>query len=180
MTKRPEVIGLALALALVEAVAAGARQEPATGQLPRDEARERNLRAYTELLRSDIRTQKIAAVSQLMELTDAQDAVFWPIYREYEHDLRQLNDDRLALIERYAEEYATLTPASLNDLVVKALDLDAKRAALRQQYYTRLKAVLPVPAAAKAVQIEYQFQLLVDLQVAASLPVIEKAGEGAR
>ena len=41
-----------------------------------------NLRAYVELLRSDVRAQKVAILTELMELNEAQDTGFWPIYRE--------------------------------------------------------------------------------------------------
>jgi hypothetical protein len=144
-----------------------------SAQLPRSDARERNLRAYVELLRSDLRTQKVAVLTELMQLTDAEDAAFWPIYRDYEVELARLNDDRLRLIETYATAYTNLTPATANDLMVKALDLEAKRTALKQKYYTKLKTALSPVTAAKAVQIENQIQLLVDLQVAASLPVVQ-------
>ena len=70
-----------------------------------EEARERNLRAYVELLRSDLRTQKVAVITEMMQFTEAEDAAFWPIYREYELELSRLNDERLAAIETYAKIY---------------------------------------------------------------------------
>lgn len=142
-------------------------------QVPRTEARERNLRAYVELLRSDLRTQKVAVITELMQFSDADDRAFWPIYREYEVQLSRLNDDRLRLIENYADAYTKLTPTTANDLMVKALDLEAQRAALKQKYYGKLKTALSPITAAKAVQIENQIQLLIDLQVAASLPLVQ-------
>ena len=42
-----------------------AASQPAA-QLPRTEARERNLRAYVEILRSDLRTQKVAVITELI------------------------------------------------------------------------------------------------------------------
>jgi hypothetical protein len=48
------------------------------------ETKDLNLRAYVELLRSDIRGQKVAIITELMEFTEAEDAAFWPIYRDYE------------------------------------------------------------------------------------------------
>ena len=46
------------------------------------EAVDINLGAYVELLRSDVRSQKIAILTQLMELTEAEDKAFWPLYRD--------------------------------------------------------------------------------------------------
>jgi hypothetical protein len=146
---------------------------PAVEQVPRTEARDRNLRAYVELLRSDLRTQKVAVITELMQFTEADDAAFWPIYREYELDLSRLNDGRLRLIESYSQSYTKLTAATANDLMVKALDLEAQRTTLKQKYYGKLKTALSPITAAKAVQIENQIQLLLDLQVAASLPLVQ-------
>jgi hypothetical protein len=150
-----------------------AEQTQTVEPLPRGEARERNLRAYTKLLRSDLRAQKVAVITEMMQLTDAEDAAFWPIYREYELELSRVYDERLATIEAYAEAYSHLTAAAADDIAVKALDQDARRVALKQKYYTKLKTALSPVRAAKALQIENQIQLLIDLQVAASLPVVQ-------
>jgi hypothetical protein len=148
-------------------------QQNAVKAVPKDEARERNLRAYTELLRSDLRTQKVALITELMQFTDSQDEKFWPVYREYENEVRRLNDDRLKNLQSYADSYTTLNDAQADSLVVKALDLEARRTALRQKYYAALKKALPARVAARAVQIEHQVDLLIDLQVAAALPIVE-------
>ena len=60
-----------------------------------DDTREANLRAYVELLRSDLRAQKVAIITEVMQFTEAEDAKFWPIYREYETELAKINDDRM-------------------------------------------------------------------------------------
>jgi hypothetical protein len=165
---------MSVTLVAVGVSAAVAAQQSASPELlPREEARERNLRAYVELLRSDLRTQKVAIFTEMMQLTEAEDAVFWPAYREHELELSRLNDERLAGIETYAKSYTRLTPAIANELAVKALDLEARRTALKQKYYEKLKTAISPVKAARALQIENQIQLLVDLQVAASLPVLK-------
>ena len=153
-------------------VAAAAQQSAPAEPLPREEARERNLRAYIELLRRDVRTQKIAVIAEMMQMTDSEQREFWPVYREYERALATLYDERIAAIETYAEQYGRLTAATADSLALKVLDLEARRIALEQTYFTRLKTVLYPIRAARALQIENQIELLVDLQVAASLPVV--------
>ena len=83
-------VGVALALAIVAAArAASAAQaakpaaKPARNAADAD-ARDVNLRAYVELLRSDVRGQKVAILTEMMDFTEQEDAKFWPIYREYE------------------------------------------------------------------------------------------------
>jgi hypothetical protein len=111
-------------------------------------------------------------ITQLMEFTDAEDAAFWPIYREYEIEQSRIYDTRLRVIEMYAETFSKLTDAQADDLVSRWLDLESRRTAMRRKYYEALKAKLTPRVAARALQIEHQLDLLVDLQVAAELPVV--------
>jgi hypothetical protein len=138
-----------------------------------DAARTRNLQAYIELLRSDIREQKVAIIAGMMQFSEADDAKFWPVYREYEKELSSINDERLALIKEYANTYEQMTDQIANRLAHSALDLEARRNALKTKYYERLTAILPARAAARLLQVENQILLLLDLQIAASLPVVE-------
>ena len=138
-----------------------------------DETRARNLRAYVELLRSDIRDEKVALISGMMQFSEADDRKFWPVYREYEGELSIINDQRLALVREYAQAYEKMTDEIANRLVQAVLDLEARRNALKTKYYEHLAAILPARTAARALQVENQLLLLLDLQIAASLPVIE-------
>jgi hypothetical protein len=148
-----------------------AAQGPKTN--PTAETREANLAAYAELLRSDVRAQKAAIITEVMLFTDAEDAKFWPVYREYEAELSKLNDDRLALIREYASNYETLSDQRADRVARRALDLETKRTALLAKYYDRFASVLSARTAARFLQVEHQLLLLLDLQIAASLPIVQ-------
>jgi hypothetical protein len=175
VTRRHSSTVLAVLLTMIFPLAASAQekaQQPAQ-PVPKAEARERNLRAYIELLRSDVRSQKIALITQIMQFTEDEDTAFWPVYREYEVELSRFNDDRMSLIETYAKTYDKLTNQTADDVVIKALDLETRRTALKQKYYTKLKSVVSPRTAARFMQVENQIQLLLDLQIAAALPVLQ-------
>jgi Cu/Ag efflux protein CusF len=171
VTVRARSVTLALALALALPLVASAQATQPSATLPTAEGRDRNLKAYVELLRSDVRTQKVAIITQVMALTEAEDKTFWPIYRQYELELSRLNDERLKLIERYAQTYEKLTDAIATELVTKALDIEARRTTLKKNYFDKLKGAMSPITAARALQVENQILLLLDLQIAASLPV---------
>jgi hypothetical protein len=138
-----------------------------------EQARDTNLLAYAELLRSDLRSQKVAILTEMMQFTEAEDAKFWPVYREYEADLAKINDERLALIREYATKYEAITDDVADRLARTALDLEGRRHALKVKYYDRFKSVLTPRTAARFLQIENQILLLLDLQIAASLPIVQ-------
>lgn len=162
-------IVMLVAFALLLAVPAHGQQAVASAV----ETREANLRAYAELLRSDIRSQKIAIITELVQFSETEDAAFWPVYREYETELARINDDRIALIMQYAQAYEQMTDATADRLATGALELEARRHALKEKYYARFKSVLPAMKAARFLQVENQILLLLDLQIAASLPIVK-------
>ena len=144
------------------------------GQQPTErETKALNLQAYAELLRSDVRTQKIAIIAQVMGFTEAEDAAFWPIYREYDAEMSKLGDERVGLIAEYASNYSTLTDAIAEKLAATALDLEARRQAAKARCYDRVKKALSPRTALRFLQVEHQLQLLIDLQISASLPIVK-------
>lgn len=163
-------IGALLTLAVmlpIRAAAQGAGSDTAA------DTREINLRAYVELLRSDVRSQKVAILSEMMDFTEREDAAFWPIYREYDVELSSLNDERVTLIQEYARQYAQMTDAAADKIARGALALESRRQALKQKYYDRLALALSAKTAARFLQVENQLLMIIDLQIASSLPVVK-------
>ncbi len=162
---RPGVI-----LAIMTVTTVVSAQQPAVTPA---ETKDLNLSAYVELLRADVRAQKVAFLTELMAFTDAEDKVFWPIYRAYDVELSAINDERVAGIEEYARNYEKVSEALADKLATKALELEGRRTALKQKYYARLKTALSAKTAAQFLQVENQLLLIIDLQIAASLPIVK-------
>lgn len=129
--------------------------------------------AYVELLRSDVKTQRVAIITEVMQFSDSAAAVFWPIYREYEFEATKIGDDLLALIKDYAANYDNLSEEMAKDLARRALRIDEDELKLRKKYFKRVEKALGSVTAAKFLQIENQIRLLIDLQIAQSLPLIQ-------
>src|SRR6476660_9261270 len=68
-----------------------------------------NLSAYAELLRSDVRTSKVAIITEVMGFNEAEDRAFWPIYRTCDAEMSKLADERVDMIRDYVTNYSTLT-----------------------------------------------------------------------
>jgi flagellar biosynthesis chaperone FliJ len=144
---------------------------PATPS-PLTDAQQKNLQEYVDLLRTNVRQQKAEIMGSVMELDVDQSAKFWPIYSEYNAELTKLNDTRIANIEDYARSYNNMTDAKADELVQKALNYRQQRAELLAKYYPRMKAALGSIQAARFLQIEDQLLLIIDLQIASSLPIV--------
>lgn len=131
-----------------------------------------NMKAYIQLLRKDVRSQKSAVMSDVMQLDPDQAAKFWPIYRDYDAELTKLNDMRVANIEEYAKSYNQLTDQKADELMRNALLYQKQRLDLLAKYYGRVKQELGAITAARFAQVENQLLLLIDLQIDSSLPVV--------
>ena len=78
---------------------------------------EQNINQYIDLMRKDVRSQKSAIMDTVMQLDPDQAAKFWPIYRDYDAELKKLNDLRIANIKEYAKSYNNLTDAKADELI---------------------------------------------------------------
>lgn len=129
--------------------------------------------AYVALLRSDLRTKKAVLIREELPLTDAEANAFWPIYKRYETEVTALNDAKLTLIKDYAQNFDNMTNAKAAELANRALDLDEKRQVLRRKFYQEFAKALSGKAAARLVQLDRRIDLLMDLQIAAELPLLK-------
>lgn len=163
-------IRIAGALILVVMSAAAARAQTTTANT---DATNLNLTAYAELLRADVRAQKVEILVEVLGFDAAEDKAFWPLYRDYDAEMTKLGDERVALIADYAAHYEKLTDADAERLAAKALDLEARRQAAKAKSFQRIKAALSPRSALRFLQVEHQLQLIIDLQISASLPVAQ-------
>jgi hypothetical protein len=139
---------------------------------PSAETQKKNIEAYVELLRSDVRQQKAEIMGSVMRLSAADAAKFWPVYSDYDAELAKLNDARAAAIEEYVRTYTELTDEKADELVHKAMAYDARRAELLAKYYDRVKQELGAITAARFIQVEHQLLSIIDLRIASSLPTV--------
>jgi len=130
---------------------------------------------YMELLRSDVKTQRVAIVTEVMQLAGDEADAFWAVYRDYEYAGSKIGDQRVALIKDYAAAYETMTDEKAAELMGRAFDIDQQRLKLEQQFYGEFEKAVGAATAAKFMQVDNQLGLLIDLQISQSLPLVEKA-----
>ena len=106
-----------------------------------------------------------------MQLDSDQAQKFWPIYKEFETELSKVGDQVLAAVRSYAENYGKLTDPVADQLANKVLTLEQQRNTLKKKCSDRMKASLGGITAMRFLQVENQLERLVDLQIAAQLPV---------
>ena len=129
-------------------------------------------RDFIEQLRSDLRAEKVAVLSESMELEEAESEKFWPVYREYELELWKLGDRRLALLKRYAQEYESLGNAEVKSIAQDWFELREDQLELERKVFERMEKELSASIAARFVQVEHQIGLLVELGQVEETPLV--------
>jgi hypothetical protein len=142
---------------------------------PRAEASpdEFGLQSFEEAARADLRAKRAKLIQKVMQLSEKEGEAFWPIFRDYERDLMKVNDEKLNILKEYTRNFANLTEEKAYELAERTLDYEAGRIKLKREYFKRFSKVLSPKNAAKFFQVENQFQMLIDLQISAEIPLVK-------
>lgn len=125
------------------------------------------------LLRSDVQAQKTDVIAHTLQFNDAEGKAFWPLYREYANKQQVIGDQRVSVIKDYAEHYNTIDDATADELMGRLLKFDQARTELRAEYYPKFRKAIGAKQAAKFFQVDNRLNLLIDLQIASAVPIIQ-------
>ena len=132
---------------------------------------------YIELMRQDLKTNVTAVMTEGMALTDAQGEIFWPIYRDHQSQETAIGDRRIALIKEYAENWENMTQEKAEEILKASFKIQKDRLSLLEKTAKKIAKELDPITAARFVQVERALSMIIDIQVAAEIPLFE-AGAG--
>jgi hypothetical protein len=67
-----------------------------------------------------------------------------------------------------------MTDAKADELIQRSLDFQKQRGELLAKYYQIMKQSVGAITAARFLQVEHQLLLIIDLQIASSLPIVQE------
>src|SRR5438270_8924439 len=124
-----------------------------------------------QMLRKNLRSQRKQIIAANMKLTDAEAEKFWPLYDQYVSDLVKGNSTKYELIKQYVQARGNLTDAQADSAVTQWFGVDQVVVGLRLKYIPAFRKVLSAKNTALFYQLDRRVQLMIDLQLASSLPV---------
>ena len=98
---------------------------------------------YDEIEVEQVILEKRAVVKELMQLTEKQSAVFWPLYDEYDKLLLARYNKYKALIREYMQVHKNLSDKKAAEMTATLLDLQTDELKNRQAFVEKFKAKLP-------------------------------------
>lgn len=126
-----------------------------------------------QLLRKNLRSQRKQIIAANMKLSDTEAEKFWPVYEQYVSDLVKINTQKYALIKQYLQAQGAMSDADAETAVNQWLNVDKSVGDLRVQYIPNFRKVLSPKNTALFYQLDRRIQLMIDLQLASSIPLIE-------
>ena len=132
------------------------------------------LSTLLELVRTDLKVEKVEIVSEVMELTVDEASAFWDVYREYDARMSRYWEGRLALILAYSENYDNLTDEVAADLADRAIELEILKVSIKVEYFARMRAATSAHTALRFFQLEGQLQSVAEFQISSQLPFVPK------
>lgn len=128
-----------------------------------------------QILRDKIKADKKVLVAANMQLTDTEAKTFWPIYDQYQNDLRPINERLGKAILAYADAYKAgpIPDATAKKLLDESIAVDEAEAKLRKDYAARLTEAIPAAKAMRYLQIENKIRAAIRYELAAGIPLVE-------
>jgi len=127
------------------------------------------------VVRANMQADRTTLITTGMNFNDKDGAAFWPIYKQYQYERSKLDDHRAAVIKEYTQKYPNLTDAEAKAMADQMLDCESRLAELKKKYYKKFNKVLPALTVTKFFQLERRVDLMMDMQVEASLPPLTQA-----
>ncbi|HVO95933.1 MAG TPA: hypothetical protein VMT22_23970 [Terriglobales bacterium] len=163
--------GRLVAMALMLALAGSTQQSLAQTKSAGGDKPASNLEIIHEKLKAD----KKLIVSKYMELTESEAKKFWPVYEEYQKDLQRTNERLRNLLESYAADYRnkSLTDEKAKKLLDEWMAIEQDEGNRRSTFAPKVLQALPVKKAARYLQIENEYRILLRYDLAATVPLVQ-------
>ncbi len=128
-----------------------------------------------EIVHEKLKADKKLIVAKYMDLTESEAKKFWPVYEEYQKELQGSNDRLQHLLESYASEYRnkSLTDEKAQKLLDEWIAFERAEAKRRSTYAPKVLQSLPAKKAARYLQIENEYRILLRYELAATVPLVQ-------
>jgi hypothetical protein len=125
-----------------------------------------------DIIQSLYGKEKKVIVGDFIKLDESKKDAFWKIYDEYETKRKEFGKKRIALLERYANEYDKLDDATTSKLVKDITSLAVQNDKLISTYYAKLEKAVGSKPAAQFFQLESYFLSAIRVAIFESIPFI--------
>ena len=133
-----------------------------------------------ELARTYLEADRKITVAAVMELSEEESLVFWPVYKEYRASVQPLNDRFIKLLKDYASNFENLSGDKAITMMSDSLDIEEDRLIYKRLYVERMAEVLPMGKVVRFFQIENKMDAVLKFDLAVEIPFASVSGVTAK
>ena len=127
-----------------------------------------------EIIQNMFGKEKKELIQAYMTIPDDKKAGFWTLYDQYEVDRKKLGKERIALIEAYANDYATLDDKKAGDLMNRKMKWLEDYSKMQKKYYGSMSKQIGGLQASKFFQLEDYLENNIRLYIQENIPFIDE------
>jgi hypothetical protein len=109
------------------------------------------------ITREQIKTQKVAFITQQINLTVEEAQQFWPVYNDYENKKDEIQKKRHEGIKELRHSKGKLAEKDLEKLADLQVNLKMSEAKLAEDFHVKIKKILPIAKVVKFYEAEFRF-----------------------
>ncbi len=98
--------------------------------------------------------------------------MFWPVYNEYQDEIRKIADRRLELLQSYAYAYENLTETQAEAFLQESMDIQKAKLELQQTFVPKLRKVLSPKMVARFFQIDHKLDAIIEYDLVGEIPLV--------
>jgi len=115
--------------------------------------------------RQRLEAQRVAFITEKLQLTPGEAQQFWPVYIEYRKKKMKIEQEKTRLVRNYSSQESTLTDKEAEKIADEYVQLEKKQADLLVEYNARFKKVLPPKKVLQLYKAEKQFTVFLLRQI---------------
>lgn len=137
-------------------------------------AKAQSAKEEVDFIQAAFGMEKKAVVAGFVEVNPIDKDAFWKLYDEYEAKRKTLGQERVTLLEQYADQYETMTAEQADVWTKKVITLQGKTDKLISTYYNKVKKISDGMVATQFYQIETYILTEIRAEILENIPFVEK------
>jgi len=132
---------------------------------------------YVEISREVLKTEKKAIIAELMQLSEEESAIFWPLYNEFQNKMYEVNTRKVNLIMDFAANYENMSSEKATEVINTFQSIEMELLKLDKTYAKKFLKILPAQKALRYLQAENKIENLINAELALDVPLLESIGD---
>ncbi len=108
--------------------------------------------------RQRIKSEKIAYLTDQLDLSVAEAQAFWPLYNEFTNKADALFEEERSIKRNLRHDKSKYSDNEMTTMIDRLVDIAIERAALEKEYHNKYKEVLPATKIVLLYEAEFGFR----------------------